>query len=87
LQKGIEKELEKARIWFDKKPFVPHMTIGRVKKGISKGALVDLGKKISKLRKIDFQSRILVESVEIMKSDLLPEGSIYTKLVEIKPLR
>lgn len=84
LQKGIERELKKARIWFDKKPFVPHMTIGRVKKGISQGALQDLGKKIKKLRKIDFQSKILVDSVDIMKSDLLPEGSVYTRLAEIK---
>lgn len=83
LQKGIEKELKKADILFDKKPFVPHMTIGRVKKGISKGALRDLGKKIAKLRKIDFQSRILVDSVEITKSDLLPEGSVYTRLAMI----
>lgn len=84
LQKGIERELKKAGIWFDQKPFVPHMTIGRVKKGISEGALRDLGKKIAKLRKIDFQSKILVDSVEIMKSDLLPEGSVYKKLVEVK---
>jgi len=83
LQKGIEKELKKAGIWFDKKPFMPHVTIGRVKKGISKGALQDLGKKIKKMRKIDFQSRILVDSVEIMKSDLLTEGSVYTKLDKI----
>ena len=84
LQKGVERELKKERIWFDQKPFVPHVTIGRVKKGISKGALQDLGKKIKKMRKIDFQSKILVNSVEIMKSDLLPEGSVYNKLVEVK---
>ena len=84
LQKGIEKELKKAGIWFDKKPFTPHVTIGRVKKGISKGYLLDLGKKIKKLRQIDFQSRILVDSVEIMKSDLLPGDSVYTELAKIK---
>lgn len=84
LEKGIEKELKNTGTWFDKKPFVPHMTIGRVKRGISRGALLDLGKKIAKLRKIDFRSKILVESVEIMKSDLFPEGSVYTKLAEIK---
>jgi len=55
-----------------------------VKKGISKGYLLDLGKKIKKLRQIDFQSRILVDSVEIMKSDLLPGDSVYTELAKIK---
>ncbi len=83
LQKGIEKELKKAKIWFDKKPFVPHMTIGRVKKGISQGALRDLGKKIAKLRKIDLQSRILVKTVDIMKSELRPTGSVYTRLAKV----
>ena len=84
LQKSILGELEKAGFRFDEKPFVPHMTIGRVKKGISKGALRDLGKKISKMRKIDFQSRILVESVAVMKSELRRTGSVHTRLAEIK---
>lgn len=84
LQKNIELELKKEKIWFDKKPFVPHMTIGRVKKGIGKGALQDLGKKIKKRRQIDFQSKIEVKSVDIMKSTLLPKGSVYKKLAEVR---
>ena len=84
LQKSIIRELEKTGFRLDKKPFVPHMTIGRVKKGISRGALGDLGKKISKMRKIDFQNRILVKSVDIMKSELQRTGSVYTELAEIK---
>lgn len=84
LQKSLENELKKAKIWFDKKPFVPHVTIGRVRKGISKGALQDLGKKIKKLRKIDFQSKILVDAVNIMKSDLLPKGSVYKRIAPFR---
>lgn len=84
LQKGVVRKLKKTGFWFDQKPFVPHMTIGRVKKSISQGALRDLGKKINKMRKIDFQSRILVNSVAIMKSELHPGGSVYTKLADIK---
>jgi 2'-5' RNA ligase len=83
LQKQIGRELEKAGIWFDKKPFVPHVTIGRVKTGISQGALRDLGKKNKQMRQIALHNRILVESVEIMKSDLFSEGSVYTVLDKI----
>ena len=84
IQKNIAKELEKREIFFNKTPFVAHMTIGRVKKGISQGALRDLGKKISQMRKIDFQNRILVDSIDVMKSQLQRTGSVYTKLVGIK---
>ena len=83
LQKKISRELTAAKIDFKQKPFRPHLTIGRVKKGISKGALTDLGKKIRQHRKIDFKNTVRIDSVVIMKSDLRRTGSIHTKLAEI----
>jgi len=84
LQKSIARELKKTGFWFDKKPFVPHMTLGRVKRGVSKGALQDLGKKIGQKRILSFQNTLLVDSIKIMKSNLLPEGSVYQELAKIK---
>lgn len=84
LQKSIRSELKKAGLWFDEKPFIPHLTIGRVKRGMSKGALLDLGKKIGQMRKIDFKNEILVDRVAMMKSELRRTGSVYKLLTEFK---
>lgn len=73
-----------GRIHLGQRPFVPHATIGRVKKGISKGALADLGKKIQQHRRIDFKNTMRIDSVAIMQSQLQRSGSIYKKLGLVK---
>ncbi len=84
LQKQISQELSAAGFEFSQRPFRPHLTIGRVKKGISKGALADLGKKVRQHCEINFENKIPVNSVAIIQSQLQRPASIHTKLAEVK---
>lgn len=84
LQKQINQELTAAGFEFRQRPFQPHLTIGRVKKGISHGALADLGKKIRQQREINFKNKIPVNSVAIIQGQLARPTSIHTQLAEIK---
>lgn len=65
----ISKNLKKENIWFDKKPFVPHLTLGRLK---SQQNLKKAIKKI-KVHKIEF----LGEKISLVQSILTPQGPIY----------
>lgn len=59
----------------DDKPFHPHLTLARIKFE-DKSVARDLNKTLSKLR-ID-AARWRVESVELMRSELLPSGAEYS---------
>jgi len=65
----ISKNLKKENLWFDKKPFVPHLTLGRLK---NQQNLEKTIKKI-KVHKIEF----LGEKISLVQSTLTPQGPIY----------
>lgn len=67
----IRKELKKEKIYFDEKPFVSHITLGRIKK---RQNLTQLIGKI-KLKKIKF----IAKEVSLTKSTLTESGPIYTQ--------
>ena len=68
----IRKRLKKERIWFDEKPFVSHITLGRIRKGQN---LTKLIKKI-KIKKVKF----IASEVSLTQSTLTKSGPIYSKL-------
>lgn len=69
LKEGFEKERNK---------FVPHITIGRVRSGKSIHRLAKL------MEEIPFASdEFKANSISVIKSDLTPEGPIYTTLLEV----
>lgn len=68
----IRKRLKKEKIYFDKKPFVNHVTLGRIRKKQNLTKLV--GK--SKVKKITF----VASKVSLTKSTLTQSGPIYTQL-------
>jgi len=68
----ICKNLKKENIWFDKKLFVPHLTLGRLK---NQQNLEGIIKKI-KVCKIEF----LGEKISLIQSTLTPQGPIYKTL-------
>lgn len=69
----IRKGLKKEKIWFDKKPFRSHVTLGRIKK---RQNLTKIIKEI-KIKEIEF----IANEISLTKSQLTETGPIYTKLV------
>ncbi len=77
----IFKILEKNNIHFDKKDFIPHLTIGRIKKLYN-----DKWEKWSKyINSLKWQS-IKISSFVLWQSTLTPKGPIYTPIEEYRLL-
>lgn len=66
----------------DGRPFRPHMTLGRVRGRIGKDDRRQLAR-AGKL--VEFESDVLAESIDLMQSELLPNGPRHT-MVESVPL-
>jgi len=81
MQSRIEEELFKLRFPKEERRFSAHLTIGRVK---SPKNIDDLTRRIETTK---FQTEeVKVEEVVVMKSQLHPQGAIYTPLKKIKLL-
>ncbi len=78
LANTVRASLKRGRIPFDKKEFIPHLTIARVKSGSSK-----LCAFLKKNADIDVGS-ITVAHVRLKKSTLTSRGPIYEALYEIQ---
>ena len=79
---AIEQACESLRFLREAKPFSPHLTVARIKAGerhvgiaLAKSGLLD--------RPLSLRS-LVVGSVVLMKSELKPTGSVYTKLWEVR---
>ncbi len=76
LQRGIERELEQAGFPAEKRIFTPHLTLGRIRSY----------KKIEQLLNIMEEEKdagygsFRVSDIHLMKSELRPEGAVYTEL-------
>jgi 2'-5' RNA ligase len=79
LQRGIESGASRLGYKPEDRAFSPHLTIGRVRQGAS---LTELQKIRAALDSMQFGNIAIVrvDSVHLFKSDLQPEGPIYTKL-------
>jgi 2'-5' RNA ligase len=73
----------KAAIGFrpDSRPYSPHLTIGRVKKGIPARHLSQLGQVFKQEQlNVGQLTTLKVTEISLIKSELRPTGAIYTKL-------
>lgn len=59
------------------KPFVPHVTLGRVKRGSRRKVRLEMGRQLSKMRRLDVVQKLHVKRVEVFESKLSPKGSKY----------
>ncbi len=76
IQARVENALEPLGFVREKRPFQPHLTIGRVKDRRKLQALIDA---MAELKIPEFDSFDVTEII-LYKSDLRPTGAIYTKL-------
>lgn len=77
LARRIEEAMTPLGFPPEKRPFSAHMTLGRVKVPPGPG----LREAIERLREAPVGT-MLATSVAVMKSDLTPQGAIYTRLAE-----
>ncbi len=79
LQKTIETGA--ARLGYEKeaRPFSPHLTLGRVRQGIDPRDLQKISAALNGIQ-IGNIGSARVDAVHLYKSELRPEGSLYTKL-------
>lgn len=79
LQKTIEAGA--ARLGYEKeaRPFSPHLTLGRVRQGIDSRDLQKISSALNGIQ-IGNIGSARVDAVHLYKSELRPEGSLYTKL-------
>ena len=78
----IEQACEDLRFLRETKPFSPHLTVARIKTG-ERHVGVSLAQSGVLDRPILLGS-LAVESVALMKSELKPTGSVYTKLWSVR---
>lgn len=75
LQKRLQTELEQAGFGREDYPFSPHITLGRVKDPSIRATQ-------ESLKQLEFSEKAFrVQEIVLMRSDLRPEGSLYTRLV------
>ncbi len=82
LAEGVESEC--ARIGFarEERPFSPHLTIGRVRRETKPADRALLGEGISR-QTVGELGSLVVDRLSLMKSELTPRGSIYTRLAAV----
>jgi len=74
----IEAELASLGFEEDTRPFSPHLTVGRVKRG----AIVPRRRLAAEMEKLEGMifGKMEIREIVLMKSDLRPGGAVYTRL-------
>lgn len=75
----LEDELERIGFHRDKRGFKAHLTIARIKGAIVPELLLEAIKEVGNFPPLSFSTRKIV----LYKSDLRPQGAIYTPLAEV----
>jgi 2'-5' RNA ligase len=83
LQRQIDDKLELIGFPREKRPFSPHITLGRVRDSITSNEQEQYGGVIQN-KKYDERHIISVSSVNLMRSQLQPTGAIYSEISSIK---
>jgi 2'-5' RNA ligase len=81
LAKSVEQALIPCGFPPERRPFFPHLTVGRIKSPQSTRAVLE------RLPEIDYASvPIAADAVKVMKSDLKPTGAEYSalKIIELR---
>jgi RNA 2',3'-cyclic 3'-phosphodiesterase len=86
LQKGIANEMEKLGYSQERRPFSPHLTLGRVGRYTSKHELQRISKMLES-NQIGFLGVTRVTEVCLYKSELITTGAEYKKLFKAQLLQ
>ena len=79
LQKRIETGLVPLGFAAEGRPFMPHLTLGRVRDQASPSEREDLGRLVT-AAPAEIDGKLTVDAVHLIRSQLTPAGPIYTRL-------
>ncbi len=79
LRRGIEDGVARLGYEYDKYDFTPHLTLGRVSRKASSREVRNVGKVLHDFQ-VGFIGVARVDKVHIYRSDLQPDGAVYTRL-------
>lgn len=82
IYKQLEENLVKAGFVIKKRPFSPHITLGRIRTERLKERN-EISRQLKNLRILDLSSQSLIDRLVIYESQLLKTGSVYKKLEAI----
>jgi 2'-5' RNA ligase len=80
LQRGVEAVCTRLGYPPEDRRFIPHLTIGRLAQTTSAADLERACLALQKTNEIGILGRIQVDAIQVFKSDLRPDGPIYTHL-------
>ncbi len=84
LAKSVRRRLESTGIAYDKKPFKPHVTLGRVDYEIPRGQALEMAKDIDKLWEMSIGGKWKVDRLVLYESTITPRGSNYRIVEQFK---
>src|SRR5512143_299295 len=79
LQRAIEAAAARLGYESEERDFSPHLTIGRVRQNASSTDLHNIRAALDEIR-IGWLGTARVDAIHLFKSELRPEGSVYTRL-------
>jgi 2'-5' RNA ligase len=79
LQRGIDKHAARVGYARDRRPFSPHITLGRVSRNATPSDVRIIGDVLSVI-KVGFLGVARIKAVNLYRSDLTAEGAVYTRL-------
>ena len=79
LQHGIEAATATLGYPVEKRPFSPHLTIGRIKQNVSSTGMQKIRAALEETQ-VGSLGTMRVAAVHLFKSDLKPSGAVYTRL-------
>jgi 2'-5' RNA ligase len=82
LRDAVEEHIAPLGYPTERRPFRPHLTLGRVKRA-SPGQARQIGAEIT-AAKVGTLAQVRVEEVSLMRSDLSPAGAKYTRLAVVR---
>jgi 2'-5' RNA ligase len=79
LQQAVESQLERASFPRDKRPFAPHLTLGRVRGRVSDRDRTKIAGAVSSVT-LEETGPWLVEESHLIRSTLTPQGAVYMSM-------
>lgn len=64
----------------ERRPFHPHLTLGRIRRGVSNSVARSVGEKITETGSFSL-GKIEVKEICLFRSELKPSGAVYTRLL------